>query len=137
MQHKIKQIMAIIKHKLSIKIPTGAILSIFLCENYIVKLCLLLCVPTHYLGGKFLYISQTLQNNNISDRSDIEHLKAVQQETDKKIAVLKNSFENCKQMYDVYMDIAKTYYDISKGDYISKLVWEKQKMQTHRKTKQL
>ena len=84
-----------------------------------------------------MYISQTLQNNNISDRSDIEHLKAVQQETDKKIAVLKNSFENCKQMYDVYMDIAKTYYDISKGDYISKLVWEKQKMQTHRKTKQL
>ncbi len=32
---------------------------------------------------------QTLQNNSISDRSDFERLKAVQKETDKKIAVLK------------------------------------------------
>ena len=30
-------------------------------------------------------------------------------------------------MYDVYMDIAKTYYDISKGDYISKLIEDKLK----------
>ena len=71
---------------------------------------------------------QTLQNNSISDRSDFERLKAIQQETDKKIAALRSSFENCKQMYDVYMDIAKTYYDISKGDYVSKLI-KKSKIQ--------
>ena len=70
---------------------------------------------------------QTLQNNSISDRSDFERLKAVQKETDKKIAVLKKTFEDCKQMYDIYMDIAKNYYDISKGDYVSKLIKEQKK----------
>ena len=65
---------------------------------------------------------QTLQNNNISDRSDIEHLKAVQQETDKKIAVLRKTFEDCENLYKTYSDIAKTYYDISKGDYISNIL---------------
>ncbi len=63
----------------------------------------------------------TLLNNNISDHSDFEQLKAVQQETDKKIAVLKKTFEDCKEMYEVYMDIADTYYSISKGDYVSKI----------------
>ena len=120
--------MTIIKHKLSINIPIGAILSVFLCENYIIKLCLLLCVSSHYFGSKFLYISQTLQNNNISDLSYIEHLKAVQQETDKKIAVLKKTFEDCENLYKTYSDIDKTYYDISKGDYISKIVEEERKM---------
>ena len=30
-------------------------------------------------------------------------------------------------MYDIYMDIAKNYYDISKGDYVSKLIKEQKK----------
>ena len=42
-----------------------------------------------------------------------------------KNAALKNSFENCKQMCEVYANIAKTYYEISKGDYISNLIAEK------------
>ena len=50
-----------------------------------------------------------------------------------KIAALKNSFENCKQMYDVYTDIAKTYYDISKGDYISNLIEEKKREEKQQK----
>ena len=54
-------------------------------------------------------------------------MKVLQQETDKKIAALKNSFENCKRLYDTYFDIAHTYYEISKEDYISKLVAEEQK----------
>ncbi len=65
---------------------------------------------------------QTLQNNNISDHSDFEHMKTVKQETDKKIAVLKKTFEYCGGMYEVYKDIADTYYSISKSDYISKLI---------------
>lgn len=71
--------------------------------------------------------SQAIQSNNIRDSSDIEQLKSVQAETDKKIAVLKNNFKNCKHLYEVYYDMAKTYYDISKGDYISRLVDEEQK----------
>ncbi len=70
---------------------------------------------------------QTLKNNNILTHSDCDHLKVLQQETDKKIAALKNNFENCKHLYDTYTDIAHTYYEISKGDYISKLVAEEQK----------
>ena len=65
---------------------------------------------------------QSLLNNNISDRSDYERLKAVRTETDKKIAALKKSFEDCEGMYKVYKDIADTYYSISKGDYVSKLL---------------
>ena len=68
-----------------------------------------------------------MKNNNICDRSDYEHLKSIQQETDKKIAALKDNFKDCKHLYEVYADIAKTYYDISKGDYISRLVEEEQK----------
>ncbi len=76
-------------------------------------------------------------NNNISDRSDFECLKAVQQETDKKIAALKKTFEDCEGMYEVYRDIADTYYSISKGNYISKLIEEERKVREHKKLKPL
>ena len=42
----------------------------------------------------------------------------------KKISALKENLEGCRQRYDVYSDIAKTYADISQGDYISKMVEE-------------
>ena len=80
---------------------------------------------------------QTLQSNNISDRSDFERLKAVQLETNKKISVLKKTFEDCGEMYEVYKDIANTYYFISKGDYVSKLVEKERKINKNRKTKSL
>ena len=70
---------------------------------------------------------QAIHGSNIKSRSDLERIKAVARETDKKIATLKNSFENCKQLYEVYADIAKTYNEISKGDYVSKLVEEERK----------
>ncbi len=68
---------------------------------------------------------KSLLNNNISDRSDFQRLKAVRQETDKKIADLKKAFEVCKEKYEMYKDIADTYREISQGDYISNLI-EKQ-----------
>lgn len=76
---------------------------------------------------------QTLLNNNIFDRSDYERLKTVQQETDKKIAALKKTFEDCEGIYEVYRNIADTYYSIAKGDYVSTLVDEERKMQKHKK----
>lgn len=79
---------------------------------------------------------QSLQNNNISDHSDFERLKAVRTETDKKIAALKKTFEDCEGMYEVYKDIANTYYAIAKGDYISKLVEEERKLR-NRKTEKI
>ncbi len=77
---------------------------------------------------------QTLLNNNISDRSDFERLKTVQQETGKKIAFLKNTFEECKGMYELYKDIANTYREISQGDYISKII-KKERVSNINKTK--
>lgn len=66
-------------------------------------------------------------NNNINGHEDFEHLNALQKETGKRIAALKTDFENYKQLYEVYADIAKTYNEISKGDYVSKLVEEERK----------
>lgn len=71
--------------------------------------------------------NQTLQNNNLNSREDFERLKALYSETGKKIAALKNDFENCKQVYDVYADIAKTYAEISKEDYVSRLAEDERK----------
>ncbi len=76
---------------------------------------------------KLNFCRQTLQNNNINNRNDMEHLQAVQRETGKKMTALKENFKSCQQIYEVYSDIAKTYYDISKGDYISKLVEEERR----------
>lgn len=47
-----------------------------------------------------------------------------------KIAALKKTFEGCEEMYEVYKDIADTYYSIAKGDYVSKLVVEQKKRES-------
>ena len=75
---------------------------------------------------------QSMINNNINVREDFDRLNALLKETGKKIAALKTDFENCKQLYVVYADIAKTYYDISKGDYVSKLVEEERRKHLHK-----
>lgn len=70
---------------------------------------------------------QTMQKNAIVNLEDFERLKQVQCDTKQKITALNNNFENCKKLYDVYADIAKTYNGISKVDYISKFIEEKKK----------
>lgn len=65
-----------------------------------------------------------LKSHNIQSRSDYEYLKNVVSETTQKTASLKEKFERCRQLCELYSDIAKTYYDISRGDYISRLVEE-------------
>lgn len=65
-----------------------------------------------------------LESHNIQSRSDYDYLKNIVSETSQKTAQLKEKFEQCKQLCELYSDIAKTYYDISQGDYISRLVEE-------------
>ncbi|MCM1167284.1 MAG: hypothetical protein NC299_16190, partial [Lachnospiraceae bacterium] len=65
-----------------------------------------------------------LERSNITCRSDYEHLKSVIADTRQKAAPLKESFEKSSRLYEVYSEIAKTYYEISRGDYISRLVEE-------------
>ena len=68
-----------------------------------------------------------LESHNIRSRSDYDYLKNVVSETAQKSAPLKEKFERCRQLCELYSDIAKTYYDISQGDYISRLVEEERK----------
>lgn len=65
-----------------------------------------------------------LESRNIQSRSDYDYLKNVVSETAQKSAPLKEKFERCRELCELYSDIAKTYYDISQGDYISRLVEE-------------
>ena len=68
-----------------------------------------------------------LESNNIVSRSDFEYLKSVVADTQKKSAPLKENFEKCSRLCELYSEIAKTYYEISKGDYIARLVEEQRK----------
>ena len=63
----------------------------------------------------------------ISSREGLEAIRKLRNEAKGKAAVLNKRFDNCKKLYEVYGDIADTYYTISKGDYISKLVEEKKR----------
>lgn len=69
-----------------------------------------------------------LESNNIQSRSDYEYLKTVVADTEQKTAPLKKKFERCRQLYDLYSEIAKTYYEILRGDYVSRLVEEQHKI---------
>ena len=73
---------------------------------------------------KLSVIKTALQENGIYSAADIDRLRCDAESLGKKISALKDKLEGCKQQYDVYSDIAKTYGEISQGDYISKLVEE-------------
>lgn len=74
-----------------------------------------------------------LERSNITSRSDYEYLKSVISDTKQKAALLKENFEKCSGLYDLYSEISKTYYKISQGDYISRLVEEERKnRESHR-----
>ena len=65
-----------------------------------------------------------MDSNNIHTLSDIDRLREKTEKLNKKISALKDNLEGCRKRYDVYSDIAKTYREISQGDYISKMVEE-------------
>ena len=68
-------------------------------------------------------------NNLLTDKKKAESLY-------KRITDQKEKLLQIRQRYDVYCDIAKTYGEISKGDYISNLVEEERKRQEQTKNKQ-
>ena len=67
---------------------------------------------------------QAMDSNDIHTLADIDRLRERTENLSKKISALKENLEGCRQRYDVYSDIAKTYAEISKGDYIANLVEE-------------
>ena len=67
---------------------------------------------------------QALAQNDIHSPADVDSLRENTRHLSIKISALKENLEGCRKRYDVYLDIAKTYGEISQGDYISKLVEE-------------
>ena len=70
---------------------------------------------------------QTMENIVILTEADVDLLRKDITEKSKKISALKENLEGCRQRYDVYSDVEKTYTEISKGDYLSNLVEEEKK----------
>ncbi len=83
---------------------------------------------------KLSVIKTSLHENGIYSAADIDRLRSDAESLGKKISALKENLEGCRQRYDVYSDIAKTYAEISKGDYLSNLV-EKEKQRKEQATK--
>ncbi|WP_051588903.1 hypothetical protein [Ruminococcus sp. NK3A76] len=67
---------------------------------------------------------QALEQNDIHSPADVDALREKARHLGIKISALKDNLEGCRKRYDVYSDIAKTYGEISQGDYISRLVEE-------------
>ncbi|MBQ9208882.1 MAG: hypothetical protein IJ149_04770 [Oscillospiraceae bacterium] len=66
-----------------------------------------------------------MAQNDIHTSEDVDRLRERTESLNTKISALKDNLEGCKNRYDVYLDIFKTYTEISQGDYISNLVDEK------------
>lgn len=82
------------------------------------------------LDGEQLQLTvcrQALEHNDIHSPADADSLREKARHLGIKISALKENLESCRNRYDVYSDIAKTYGEISKGDYISNLVEEEKR----------
>lgn len=77
---------------------------------------------------------QALEQNGIHSPADVDILREMARHLGIKISALKEKLEGCRKRYDVYSDVAKTYGEISKGDYISKMV-EEEKQRREKDTK--
>ena len=83
---------------------------------------------------KLIIAKQTMLRNNILTAADDIRLRERSENLGKRISALKQRLEGCKQRYDVYSDIEKTYHEISEGDYIGKLV-EEERQRKERETR--
>ena len=67
-------------------------------------------------------IKQTLSRHSIRDKSDFNRLAAENRELTEQTSALKTELEGCHNLKKAYQEIRDTYTDISKGEYISKLI---------------
>ncbi len=78
---------------------------------------------------------QTMLANHIMTAADVDDLRGRAAGLNKKIGGLREKLNECKQKYDVFLDIQKTYGEITKPDYISGLVEEERQRQEQVKKK--
>lgn len=82
---------------------------------------------------KLKIYTQTVQRVHVSDESDIDSIQNLKNSTDRKIEALTQNFRALENQFQTYSDIVKTYYEISNGDYISKLVEEQYRKEQENK----
>ncbi len=78
---------------------------------------------------------QTMLANHIMTAANVDDLRGRVAGLHKKIGGLREKLKECKQKYDVFLDIQKTYGEITKSDYISGLVEEECQRQEQIKKK--
>ena len=78
---------------------------------------------------------QAMEQNGILNSSDVDALEKRKQILYRKIEKMEKVLEKITQHYYVYCDIRDTYNEISKGDYISRLVEEERERQEREKRK--
>ena len=76
-----------------------------------------------------------MMSNGILSCADYDTLSNNVQSLSRKISARKDSLDKTRQRYDVYCDIDKTYGEISKPDYMSRLVEEERKRREQLKKK--
>ncbi|MCR5142704.1 MAG: relaxase/mobilization nuclease domain-containing protein [Ruminococcus sp.] len=78
---------------------------------------------------------QTMLANHIMTAADVDDLRSSAAGLNKKIGGLREKMSECRQRYDVFTDIQKTYSEISQEDYVAKLVEEERQRQEQMKKK--
>jgi hypothetical protein len=62
-----------------------------------------------------------IKKYNLTNTDEVNRLKGLFNQNESKIATLKQQLAQREQTYKIYQDISKTYEQITKQDYISKL----------------
>ena len=91
--------------------------------------------PSEFEQLKMNICWQTMLANHIMTAADVDDLRSRVAGMHKKIGGLREKLNECKQKYDVFTDIQKTYGEITKSDYISGLVEEERQRQEQIKKK--
>ena len=76
---------------------------------------------------------QAMERNGILNSSDVDALEKRKQILYRKIEKMEKALEKISQQYYVYCDIRETYNEMSRGDYISRLVEEERERQERKK----
>ncbi len=72
---------------------------------------------------------QSLSRHGINSPEDVRQLEIQKQEYDDRIAEIQKTIDDNDYLVRALREISDTYYDISQGDYISKLIVEKKDQQ--------
>jgi len=79
----------------------------------------------------------SMQANDIHSPDDIDYWRERNSKLQSDIKALKNTLTDKKNKLAMYTDIRDTYYEISRGDYISKLVEEEKQRREQERQKEL